>query len=694
MGKHVHYPHLFTPLKIGSLLLPNRVIMGSMHTGLEARSKDANRLIAFYQERVKGGVGLIVSGGVAPSRTGLLKPFDSKLTNIWDVHHHRKITDGVHKVGGKIILQILHAGYYGFNPLNIRVGSKKSPFQSFPSLYATHLIIKHLIRSFARAAYLAYKAGYDGVEIMGGEGYLINQFLCPRTNDRQDQWGGSCENRQRFLLEVIKKIRSSVPRSFIVILRQSLADLVEGGQTWEEIIKLAKAAEHLGVDAINTDIGWHESKVPTIMTSVPRAAFVHFTRSLREAVSIPLIAANRINMPQVAETILEEGSIDAVSIARPFLADPEWVKKAKEGKSDEINTCIACNQACLDHLFIGKKVTCLVNPRACRETLLRLLPAKEKYKVAVIGAGPAGLSAAINAAKRGFKVTLFEIKTTIGGQFFLAKEIPGKEEFHETIRYFRRQLEVLGIETKLNYRVSVAELIAQGFKETIIATGVKPRIPKIPGVERKNVLTYDQAIYFPEKIGKQVAILGAGGIGFDMANFLTINHSTALDLAAWEKEWGVSRDGTIRGFVADPVLSVPTRHVTLLQRHAGRQGKMLGKTTGWVHRAEVKKKGVKQISGVQYKKIDDQGLYLTRSKENSESELLPVETVVLCVGQESVQDMVDHLADIPEMQVHLIGGAREASGMDAKSAIQEGLEAAIRLGDKREGRVLTGAKTG
>ncbi|MCV2503694.1 MAG: FAD-dependent oxidoreductase, partial [Neisseriaceae bacterium] len=483
MNNSTRYPHLFAPLKIGNVEIANRIVMGSMHTGLEARRKNADKLAEFYATRARGGVGLIVTGGIAPSRTGLLAPFDAKMTNFLDVSHHKPITQAVHKANGKIILQLLHAGRYGMTPFKVGAGSEKSPIHPFKHIKASDGMVKHLIRSFGKAAKLAQEAGYDGVEIMGGEGYLINQFLCSRTNDRTDQWGGSTENRQRFLVEVIKNIRSQVSSDFMVTLRQSIADLVGGGQTWDEIISMAKKAEDLGVNAINTDIGWHESRVPTIVTSVPRAAFVHFTERLRDEVSIPLIASNRINTPDVAEEILARGLVDAVSMARPLLADPELPNKAKTGRADEINTCIACNQACLDHIFVGKKVSCLLNPRAGRETTLILTPSTKPKKVAVIGAGPAGLASAIAVAEKKHQVEIFEANATIGGQFSIAANIPGKEEFKESLRYFQRQLEVNDIKVHLNTQVSAQEIKSQGFDAVIVATGVRPRIPNIEGID-------------------------------------------------------------------------------------------------------------------------------------------------------------------------------------------------------------------
>ncbi|MBN3859886.1 NAD(P)-binding protein [Neisseriaceae bacterium PsAf] len=678
MNNSTSYPHLFAPLKIGNVEIANRIVMGSMHTGLEARRKNADKLAEFYATRARGGVGLIVTGGIAPSRTGLLAPFDAKMTNFLDVSHHKPITQAVHKANGKIILQLLHAGRYGMTPFKVGAGSEKSPIHPFKHIKASDGMVKHLIRSFGKAAKLAQEAGYDGVEIMGGEGYLINQFLCSRTNDRTDQWGGSTENRQRFLVEVIKNIRSQVSSDFMVTLRQSIADLVGGGQTWDEIISMAKKAEDLGVNAINTDIGWHESRVPTIVTSVPRAAFVHFTEGLRDEVSIPLIASNRINTPDVAEEILARGLVDAVSMARPLLADPELPNKAKTGRADEINTCIACNQACLDHIFVGKKVSCLLNPRAGRETTLILTPSTKPKKVAVIGAGPAGLASAIAVAEKKHQVEIFEANATIGGQFSIAANIPGKEEFKESLRYFQRQLEVNDIKVHLNTQVSAQEIKSQGFDAVIVATGVRPRIPNIEGIDHPMVMTYADAVLGKRKVGKRVAIIGAGGIGFDVAEFLTTDESPTLNLEEWEKEWGVARDLSIPGFVTKPEVEPSSREVYLLQRKEGSQGKTLGKTTGWVHKASIKKKKVQQISGAQYDKIDDAGLHISFVDETKAPQILPVDNVVLCAGQISVNELVEPLK-ASGIEVYVVGGADFAGELDAKRAIKQGTEAAAMI---------------
>ncbi|GAA3958740.1 NADPH-dependent 2,4-dienoyl-CoA reductase [Gordonia caeni] len=678
---NAHYPLLFEPLQIGGMTLKNRVVMGSMHTGLEDRIWDTPKLAAYYAERARGGVGLIITGGFSPTRTGLLLPFAGKMTNHADVLRHREFTKAVHAEDGKIALQIIHAGRYGYTPLKVAAGSEPSPIHPFKHMKMNDQMIRHVIRTFGEAAKLARRAGYDAIELMGGEGYLINQFLCPRTNDRTDKWGGSTDNRQRFLLEIVKEVRKQVPRDYPVILRQSVADFVKGGQTFDEIALLAQRVEELGVDAINTDIGWHEAQVPTIVTSVPRGAFVKFTERLRDVVDIPLIASNRINTPEFAEEILERGKVDAVSMARPLLADPDFVNKAEEGRSDEINTCIGCNQACLDHAFVGKKVSCLLNPRAGRETVLTLGQTRHASRIAVIGAGPAGLSAAVSAAQRGHRVDLYEAGDTIGGQFSIAARIPGKEEFNETIRYYTRQLEVNNVTVHLGTRVSPQEIIDDGFDQVIIATGVTPRIPSIEGIDHPMVMSYADAVLGHREVGKRVAVIGAGGIGFDVTEFLTVDESPTLNLKEWEQEWGVTEDLDTPGFVTKPRPLPATRQVYMVQRKAGSQGKTLGKTTGWVHRATVKMKGVEQISGATYDKIDDEGLHITvHDKEGNETgkRVLEVDNVVVCAGQESVRDLVDPLTEAG-VTTHVIGGADLASELDAKRAIRQGTEVAAGL---------------
>ncbi len=687
------FPNLFRPLDIGGITLPNRSVMGSMHTGMEERIWHADELGEFYAERARGGVGLIITGGITPTRSGDLMPLGGRMATPLSVLHHRRITGKVHEAGGLIAMQILHAGRYGVTPFKAAPGSEPSPIHPFKHIRMTDRMIRYTIRSYGRAARLARKAGYDAVEIMGGEGYLINQFLAPHTNDRTDRWGGSTANRQRFLIEVIDEIRRQVPRDFPVILRQSVADFVKDGQTFDEIALLAQRAERHGVDAINTDIGWHEAKVPTIVTSVPRGAFVKFTERLRDVVEIPLIASNRINTPEVAEDILTHRRVDAVSMARPFLADPAFMNKASQGRSGEINTCIGCNQACLDHAFVGKKVTCLVNPRAGRETTLVLSPTRSAKKVAVIGAGPAGLSAAVSAAEKGHKVTLFESRDHVGGQFAIAARIPGKEEFHDSIRYFRTQLEVRGVEVRLNTRASVSDLVDGGFDQVILATGVTPRIPEIDGVDHPSVMTYAQAVLGEREIGHRVAVLGAGGIGFDVSEFLTTPggvDSPSLNLKEWEQEWGVTEDLETPGFLTKPRPEAPLREVYMVQRKASRQGKSLGRTTGWVHKAAVKGKKVEQISGATYEKIDDAGLHLAFyeekkdkkgrviSKELKERRVIEVDNIVLCTGQESVKELAEPLK-AAGIDVTIIGGADLAAELDAKRAIRQGTEAAAKI---------------
>ena len=676
------YPKLFEPLTINKVVLKNRIIMGSMHTGLEDRIWDTDKLAAYYAERARGGAGLIITGGIAPTRAGLLMPFGGKLTNKIDVIRHRRLTSAVHKAGGKIAMQILYAGRYGYTPLKFSVSWEKSPVHPFQPIKMTDAIIKHAIWSFGRCAKLAKEAGYDGIEIMGGEGYLLNTFLCKRTNNRTDKWGGSTENRQRIVIEIVKEIRKKTGPDFMVIMRQSIADLVKDGQTWDEIALLARKLEENGVDAINTDIGWHEAQVPTILTSVPRGAFVSHTERLRGEVSIPLIASNRINTPELGEQILEGGRVDAISMARPLLADPEFANKAKDGRGDEINTCIACNQACLDHAFVGKKVSCLLNPRAGRETTLTLGFTRKSKRVAVIGAGPAGLSAAVAAAQRGHQVHLYEAGERIGGQFSIAARIPGKEEFAETIRYFTTQLEVTGVQVHLNTWISADELIAQKFDDVVVATGVTPRMPDIAGIDHPSVLSYAEAVLGHKEIGKTVAVIGAGGIGFDVTEFLTVDDSPALNIKEWEHEWGITDDLSVPGFVGRPRPTPATRTVFLIQRKPGRQGTTLGKTSGWVHRATVKMKGVQQISGATYDKIDDAGLHLSFAPEEQGGErthrILEVDTVVVCAGQESVRDLVDPLT-IGSVNTHVIGGADVAAELDAKRAIRQGTEVAASI---------------
>ena len=673
-----YYPHLFRPLTIGGLTLPNRSVMGSMHTGFEEKPWDAPKLGEFYAERARGGIGLIITGGIAPSRAGQLMPFGATMTNHLHVAHHKQITKRVHAAGGRIAMQILHAGRYGVTPFKVAPGSEPSPIHPFKHIRMNELMIRHTIHAYGQSAKMARKAGYDAVEIMGGEGYLINQFLCPHTNDRTDKWGSSTDNRQRFLVEVIKEIRKQVPRDFPIILRQSIADFVQNGQTWDEIALMARKAEKYGVDAINTDIGWHEARIPTIVTSVPRAAFVKFTERLRDEVSIPLIASNRINTPEVAEEILERGQVDAVSMSRPLLADPHFMRKAAQGKSKEINTCIGCNQACLDHAFVGMKVSCLVNPQAGRETTLTLAPTRAAKHIAVVGAGPAGLAAAVSAAKRGHRVDLYEARDHIGGQFSIAARIPGKEEFAETIRYFTNELEKQRVQVHLGTKMSASQLIEAEFDHVIIATGVTPRIPNIEGVGHPKVMTYAECVLGERTPGATVAVIGAGGIGFDVSEFLTTEDSPTLNLKEWEQEWGVDDDPSVPGFITEPRPTAPARKVYMVQRKTSRQGKSLGKTTGWVHRAAVKMKQVEQISGATYDKIDDAGLHLSfRDEEGNVTErrVLDVDNVILCAGQESVKELAQPLEDAG-ITTSIIGGADVAAELDAKRAILQGTSVA------------------
>ncbi|MBF6273661.1 MULTISPECIES: NADPH-dependent 2,4-dienoyl-CoA reductase [Nocardia] len=673
------YPHLFEPLDLGHTTLRNRVVMGSMHTGLEDRAWDTNRLAAYFAERARGGVGLIITGGYAPNREGWLLPLGAKLTIKTEAYRHRAITRAVHAEGGKIALQILHAGRYAYVPFSVSASSIKAPINPFRPRKLSDKGVERTIEDYVRCARLAKFAGYDGVEIMGGEGYLINQFLAPRTNKRTDRWGGSAENRRRFPLEIVRRIRAAVGADFVIVFRLSMAEFVEHGQTEPEILALATELETAGVSIINTDIGWHEARVPTIVTSVPRAAFVEFTAKITARVNIPVCASNRINMPETAEEILTRGDADLVSLARPLLADPEWAAKARAARDDEINTCIACNQACLDHAFVHKTVSCLLNPRAGHETELRLLPTRRMQRIAVVGAGPAGLSAAVNLAERGHKVDLFEADDKIGGQFDIARRIPGKEEFNETIRYFTRKLELAGVRVFLNRRVSAGELIEGRYDHVVLATGVRPRIPNIPGIDHPKVLTYAELVREEKPVGKKVAVIGAGGIGYDVSEFLTVEGHPALKLDEWKQEWGVTADdpeapGQLT--VARP--SPAPRDVVLLQRKSTPFGKSLGKTTGWVHRAAVKAKGVEQIGGVNYERIDDRGLHISFGDKRNRPTVIECDNVILCAGQESVRDLVDPLRQAG-VRIHLIGGADVAAELDAKRAIDQGTRLAAAL---------------
>jgi 2,4-dienoyl-CoA reductase (NADPH2) len=672
------YPHLLSPLDLGFTTLKNRVIMGSMHTGLEDRFYHYGKLAAFYRERARGGVGLIVTGGISPNRQGWLLPFGGTLNFMGDVLNHRRVTRAVHEEGGKILLQILHAGRYGYQPLVVSASPQKSPISPFRPRALTESGIESTIKAYVRCARLAKQAGYDGVEVMGSEGYLLNQFLCARTNRRTDRWGGAIENRMRLPVEVVRRIRAELKQDFIIMYRHSVLDLVEGGNTWDEVVTVAKALEGAGATILNTGYGWHEARVPTIVTSVPRAAFAEVAGRLRKEVNIPVVASNRINMPLDAEHLLARGDADLVSMARPFLADPDWVIKAESGRSDEINTCIACNQACLDHTFSNKRASCLVNPRACHETELVYRPTNRKRRVAVVGAGPAGLSAATVAAECGHEVTLFDAADSIGGQFKVAMRIPGKEEFTETIRYFGRKLELTGVQLRLNQRVTRDELIAAGYDDVIVATGVTVRMPRIEGIAHPKVLSYLDVLRGRAPVGKRVAIIGAGGIGFDTAEYLLHDPLEALPVPAhqWMREWGV--DPTVRtaGGLAEPEKPTPLRSIWLLQRKTTRPGAGLGKTSGWVHRATLARNGVIMMAGVQYDRIDDAGLHIT---VGGEQKLLEVDNVIICAGQESLAELMP--SDEPKAgpRFHKIGGAALAAELDAKRAIREGAELAARL---------------
>jgi len=667
---HPLYPHLFTPLDLGFTTLPNRVLMGSMHTGLEEKKDDLNALAQYFAARAKGGVGLIVTGGIAPNRQGWLAPFGAKMTGQGEVKKHRNVTRAVHAEGGKICMQLLHAGRYGMHPLLVAPSPIKAPISPFKPWQMSPRLIRATIQDFARAAALAREAGYDGVEIMGSEGYLINQFIAPRTNHRKDDWGGSFENRIRFPLEVMRAVREKAGKDFIVIFRVSMLDLVEEGSSWEEVEQLALAIEAAGATIINTGIGWHEARVPTIATLVPRGAFAWVTKRLMGKLQIPLIATNRINTPEKAEEILREGFANMVSMARPFLADPDFVRKAEARRADEINTCIACNQACLDQIFSGKTASCLVNPRACKEsTLLPTVPGP-KTKVAVIGAGPAGLSAATELAAAGREVHLFEASGMIGGQFNMAKRIPGKEEFQETLRYFGNLIEKSGVILHLNTRVEADFLIKNKFPEVVVATGVTPRTPRIEGIDHPKVLSYIDVLLHQKPVGKTVAVIGAGGIGFDVSVFLTdpVAAVPPAPISEYQAEWGVDADYQHRGGITRALPAHPPRQVWLLQRSKGKVGARLGKTTGWAHRLSLKSRQVHLWNEVEYHKIDDAGLHIT---VKGKPQVLEVEHIVLCAGQEPLRDLYDPLL-AAGIRVHLIGGAKEAGELDAKRAIEEG----------------------
>ena len=672
----MRYPHLFAPLDLGHVTLPNRVLMGSMHTGLEDRARDFDKLAAYFAERARGGVGLMVTGGIAPNIEGWLKPLGGRLSMPWHVARHRKVTKAVHAEGGRICLQILHGGRYAYHPLSVAPSRIKSPITPFTPRALSNRGVERTIKDFVNCARLAQEAGYDGIEVMGSEGYLINEFVTARTNTRSDAWGGSAEKRMRFPIEIVRRTRAAVGRDFIIIYRLSMLDLVDNAQSWDEIVQLGKGVEQAGASIINTGIGWHEARVPTIVTSVPRAAFVSITAKFKAEVGLPLVTTNRINMPETAEQVLASGAADMVSMARPLLADPEWVNKARAERSDRINTCIACNQACLDHVFENRMATCLVNPRACNETELRIKPAAQRKHYAVVGAGPAGLAAATTLAERGHAVTLFDVANEIGGQFNMAKRIPGKEEFHETLRYFGHRIADTGVELRLGVMASAEQLQRDGFDAVVVATGVSPRRVNFPGSNDPRVLSYLDVLRDNKPVGARVAIIGAGGIGFDVAEFL-VEHapSPTTDVVRWSAEWGVDLGHSERGGLKPAKPQPPLRQVHLLQRSAGKPGARLNKTTGWVHRATLKAKKVEMIGGVSYRHFDDAGLHV---QINDQPRVLEVDNLVICAGQEPNRALADQLTALG-VPVHVIGGADVAAELDAKRAIDQGTRLAARL---------------
>ena len=667
------YSHLFRPLDLGFTTLRNRIMMGSMHTGLEDRKKDYTKLATYFSERVKGGIGLIVTGGYAPCAAGRLTLNSSKLTNQWEAKSHQIVTSAVHAEGGKICLQILHAGRYAFHPFSVAPSSLKSPISPFKPRALSDKGVEKQIQSFVRCGLLAQSAGYDGIEIMGSEGYFINEFLASRTNKRTDRWGGVFENRMRLPTEIVQRLRDATGPDFIIIYRISILDLVEGGSLWNEVVLLALAIEKAGASLINSGIGWHEARIPTIATSVPRAAFSWVSKRLKEHLSIPVIASNRINTPEQAEKVLAGGDADMVSLARPLLADPDFVNKAKTGRADEINTCIACNQACLDRIFSGKRATCLVNPRACYETELTLKPTSNKKKIAVVGSGPSGLTCATIAASRGHDVSLFEASSEIGGQFNLAKRIPGKKEFHETIRYFKRQLQLTKVKLVLDREIEGNDMNNSEFDEVVLATGISPKVPEIPGLDHPKVLSYIDVLLYKKPVGASVAIIGAGGIGFDIAEFLASNDSSQnSEIETFISDWGIDPDLISRGGVIGqaPSFSPSNRTIYLLQRKPGKPGKDLAKTTGWIRRLILKKKKVKMIAGVTYHRIDDQGLHLS---VGGQSETLDVDSIVICAGQNSQRELLGDFEKSGK-RIHLIGGAKMAKNLDSHRAIREGYQ--------------------
>ena len=669
----MNYPHLLKPLDLGFTQLRNRILMGSMHTGLEETKNGYERMATYFAERARGEVGLIITGGVAPNVAGWVSPFSIKLTNQKEADRHKIVTEAVHNEGGKIAMQILHSGRYGYHPFNVAPSRLKAPIGKFTPWALSKRGVEKTIDSFVRCAKLAQNAGYDGVEVMGSEGYLINQFIAKRTNKRIDEWGGSYENRIRFPLEIVKRTREAVGENFIIVYRLSMLDLVDEGSTWEEIELLATLIEAAGATIINTGIGWHEARVPTIATLVPRGGFSWVTQRLMGKVNIPLVSVNRINTPEIAEQILAAGHSDMISMARPLLADPEFALKARTNRANEINTCIGCNQACLDHVFERKISSCLVNPRACHETLLNYTPATQVKKIAVVGAGPAGLACATIAAQRGHQVTLFEASREIGGQFNMAKQIPGKEEFYETLRYYSKQIEITGVDLRLNTPATLENLTTGGFDEFVISTGVKPRKTGIPGEDHPKVLSYIDVLLHKKNVGKRVAVIGAGGIGFDVAEFLAQEgESTSLNIDHFMEEWGVDKHYQKGGALTQPKIEPSPREIFLIQRSAGKPGAKLGKTTGWIHRASLKMKKVNMISSAQYDKIDDEGLHLTIADK---PKLLEVDNIIICAGQVVLNDLYQPLIDAG-LKAHLIGGAELAAELDAKRAIKQGCELA------------------
>jgi 2,4-dienoyl-CoA reductase (NADPH2) len=674
---HPLFPHLFTPLDLGFTTIKNRVLMGSMHTGLEETKDGFKRLSAYFAARARGGVGLIVTGGIAPDRRGWLAPFGAKMSTRTEAAKHRRVTDAVHGEDGKICMQILHAGRYAMHPMLVAPSPLRAHISPFRPFEMSPRLIRETIRDFANAAALAREAGYDGVEIMGSEGYLINQFIAPRTNKRTDEWGGSFENRIRFPQAIMEAVREKAGPDFIAIFRVSMLDLVEDGSTWDEVEQLALAIEAKGASLINTGIGWHEARIPTIATLVPRGAYAWVTKRLMDKLSIPLITTNRINTPEKAEELLREGYAHIVSMARPLLADPDFVAKAYASRPDRINTCIACNQACLDHIFSHKEASCLVNPRACRETFDVGRRTSDVKRLAVVGAGPAGLSCATELARLGHDVHLFEASNQIGGQFNMAKQIPGKEEFRETLRYFDVMIRETGVQLHLGARVSAEALIAQQFDSVVLATGVVPRTPPIEGINHPKVVSYLDVLLHGRQVGNNVAIIGAGGIGFDVAAFLLEKSSEIgrdqIAIKAYQSEWGIDTTYDHRGGLTAPHMETPSRKIWLLQRSKGKVGDRLGKTTGWAHRLGLKNRGVQMIPDVQYRKIDDEGLHVTIKGQD---QILPVDHVVICAGQESLRDLYEPLVKAG-VNVQLIGGAKEAAELDAKRAIGEGMKVAV-----------------